>query len=785
MIRLLKKVMRDLLKDKRRAVFSLIAIIVGSMSFGIITFSNQIIPREIISTYDAMIPASASIMVDRVDDRLIELTESFDDIAIFELRSFHNLRVQVGALESKPLEVYAAKDFNTLRINKVTGETGSSHPDFGEMLIERDATGVARATIGDNLTVVFPNGDTRDFPITGIVHDLTLHPASMHDSVYVYVSYETLLDMGLELNRIDFIITGEHYDRERILAISNEYIRLLEENGYSVSRLDVSNTPGVSMHLEEYEVALFLLQVFSFVSFLFGCMIISNLISSIISGQTRQIGVLKGIGASTGKIIASYMLAIFILILIAATVSVILSTLLAVVVSSATMSIGNISPVDTSVSAYLYMIYFSLALFVPMIIAYFPIRRGVNISVKDAISDYGITGNEQDIKLPELKGLSRPVLLSLRNAVRRKKRFLLNVGTLAIAGAIFVSVVAAMISMRVTMAENLNRWDFDYLFVTTTFADGELSEIIAGIPNVREYENWGGSSGILVNENGELTDSYRIFSPPDNSTMLDPQILEGRWISPDDTNQVVVSHRFFATKPDYAIGDTLFMQIGNKIQEFVIAGSMKDFGYTTVFMSESVFEQNVEEEFRLSNVKLGLNMEGRARAIYRAVDVALDESGILVLQARSRAELHAIAQMHYDVIMQTFFLVISLSVIVSGFGLAATMNAQTSERIKEIGIMKAMGASQKQVRKIITSESIFISLISWGIAILLGIPFGIFSVYIFGNMVLETPLNFNVISLIASYAIWLLLTFAIGYYASKACAKRAGRINVKAGLAFD
>ena len=71
--------------------------------------------------------------------------------------------------------------------------------------------------------------------------------------------------------------------------------------------------------------------------------------------------------------------------------------------------------------------------------------------------------------------------------------------------------------------------------------------------------------------------------------------------------------------------------------------------------------------------------------------------------------------------MQTFMLIIAMLVVVSGFGLAATMNTQTSERIKEIGIMKEMGAVKKQIRKIVTAESIFIALMSWGVAVLLGI----------------------------------------------------------------
>jgi len=450
------------------------------------------------------------------------------------------------------------------------------------------------------------------------------------------------------------------------------------------------------------------------------------------------------------------------------------------------MGISNLRPVDTTIPLYLYGVYCGLALVVPMIIAFFPIRRGVSISVKDALNDYGVNVGGQSMKLPEPKFLFRPVLLSIRNALRRKKRFVLNAAILSITGALFVSIVTTMLSMQVTLSKNLDTWKFDYQVITNTaYSDSELSEIIAEIPNVKGYENWGNSNGIVMNDNGELTNSYPIQSPPDNSTMIEPDLLEGRWITGDDINQIVVSHNFFKSEPGYKLGDTLTMQIGNQIGEFVIVGSMKDFGTTTVYMSENGYIQYVPTENRLSNIKLSLNMARRSNTTYKATEAALKEQGVTILQTQSKADLNAIVSGHYTVTMQTFLLLIFMLVIVSGFGLAATMNTQTSERTKEIGIMKAMGAAKKQITKIVTAESIFIGLISWGVSVLIGIPLGITGVYAFGSFILETPLGFSIASLLMSYVIWLLLILAIGYFASRACAKRAAKMSIRDSLAFE
>jgi len=784
--KLYRKVMRDLFKDKRRATLSLLAILIGTMMFGIAIFSHQIIPREINDTYRAMTPASASIVVDRVDDRLVELTESFEGIAFFEQRAAHQLRAQVGENEWAPFHLFSAENFDALQINKLEHEQGFTNPGTGEMLIERSAIGIANATMGDTLTVVFPDGDTRDLPITGVVGDITVRQqANLHRIVQAYVSHDTLLDMGLAVNRIDFIITDDPYDREQILSVGDEYIALLEENGYIVLGLSVANTPGINRHLEEFETGAFLLLMFSIVSFLFGCMIMGNLISTIISSQTRQIGILKSIGASTRKITLAYMLAFFSVVVCIAIISLSLSSLLAGVVSSVLLNIGNLRPADISVPLYLHAIYALLALVVPLLIAYFPIRRGVSISVKDAINDYGISADVAQMKLPEPKYLSRPVLLSLRNALRRKRRFLLNVAILSIAGVFFVSTVTSMASVERVLSNNLDMWSFDYQISTVGIhSEDEISEISTNIPAVTGYEVWRFSSGTIVNEQGELTNSYRITSPPVGSEMITPQVLTGRWLSENDTNQIVLGHRLYHDEP-YSVGDTLILQLGNHSHEVEIVGVIEDFGIRSFFMSESVFSQYVPEDRAHSSIMFQLDMSEGMRTVRSAIGAELDAHGVLISQTQTRDNLQATVRVDYDITLQTLALIIFMFVIVSGFGLAATMNAQVAERVKELGIMKAMGASKKQMIRIITSESIFVGLVSWCVAVLVGIPAVLFSLRLFGNMIIEAPLQFNPLLLLLSYATWFLFTLAIGYFASRSCAKRAAKMSVKNSLAFE
>ena len=94
-----------------------------------------------------------------------------------------------------------------------------------------------------------------------------------------------------------------------------------------------------------------------------------------------------------------------------------------------------------------------MAILVPVAAALWPVWRGVGVTVREAISDYGISGVEAkgrvdrwvDAGLSRLHGLPRPLLLSLRNTFRRKGRLALTFVTLTVAGTVFMAVFSVRV----------------------------------------------------------------------------------------------------------------------------------------------------------------------------------------------------------------------------------------------------------------------------------------------------------------------------------------------------
>ena len=63
-----------------------------------------------------------------------------------------------------------------------------------------------------------------------------------------------------------------------------------------------------------------------------------------------------------------------------------------------------------------------------------------------------------------------------------------------------------------------------------------------------------------------------------------------------------------------------------------------------------------------------------------------------------------------------------LIAVVGGLGLMSTMSINVMERTREIGVMRAIGASNSDIQSIVIVEGMVIGMISWAISILVSIP---------------------------------------------------------------
>jgi len=130
-----------------------------------------------------------------------------------------------------------------------------------------------------------------------------------------------------------------------------------------------------------------------------------------------------------------------------------------------------------------------------------------------------------------------------------------------------------------------------------------------------------------------------------------------------------------------------------------------------------------------------------------------------------------------DSILNVLYVLLALSVIVSLFGIVNTLVLTVFERTREIGMLRAVGMTRRQVRRMIRYESIITALL--GAA--LGIPLGVVLALLVGVAIKYAAFTVPVGTLV----VFVFVAILVGLVAAIFPARRASRLNVLEALQYE
>jgi putative ABC transport system permease protein len=128
-------------------------------------------------------------------------------------------------------------------------------------------------------------------------------------------------------------------------------------------------------------------------------------------------------------------------------------------------------------------------------------------------------------------------------------------------------------------------------------------------------------------------------------------------------------------------------------------------------------------------------------------------------------------------ILNILYVLLALSVIVSVFGIVNTLVLTVFERTREIGMLRAIGMTRRQVRRMIRQESVITALIGGVLGIALGIVLGGLLVARVDFIVFSVP--------VGSLIVFAFATIVVGILAAIFPARRAARLNVLEALQYE
>ncbi len=791
-----RKVLRDLWVSKTRTVLVVLSIAVGVFAIGMIAGTQAILSRELNESYARSHPASAILQVEPFDDELVDSVRRTPGVAAASAKRVVSTRFKTGPRDWHSLQLNVIEDNRRAPIAALRPERGTWPPSKGEVLMERASLAEAKLEVGSVIPVETPDGKLRDLRVAGTVYDVGSPPPAFAYGVAAgYINEDTLEWMGWpkESQQLQFAVATDGSNKEHIRQVADRVELTVKRSGRKVFRTEIPE-PGRHPADSGVKPLLLILGVLGYLVLLLSVVLVINTISAILSQQVRHIGIMKTIGARRHQVVGMYMVAVLIFGALSLAVAVPLGVLGARLLSESLASLLNADIIDPSIPNDVLGLQVVLAAVVPLLAALFPVLGGARITVREAISEYGLVKAQGkmgmlDRLLERLVFLSRPVLLSLRNTFRRKGRLALTLGTLTLGGAIFIGIFSVRASLLTTLDEALAYWKYDIgLSFNRPYRVERISSEVRQVPGVVAAESWGYGQGHRVRPDGTKSKTMFTIAPPAGTRLLQPTLLQGRWLLPADENAIVINSLILKDEPDLRIGDDLKLKLGDDKTEY----TFRIVGLVRGVMTGPIAYINYPYYARMTH---NTGMAGVAQVLTERHDLAyqlelgkvleerLGTAGMRVTQVESVAQLRVTIESLFNIIVALLSVMAVLLAVVGGLGLMGTMSINVLERTREIGVMRAIGASDGAIRRIVIVEGVLIGTLSWAMGVVVAFPLSMALSEAVGQSLLESPLTYTFS--LPGAGIWLAVVVVIASLASLLPARNASRISVRDALAYD
>ncbi|MFO7683809.1 MAG: ABC transporter permease [Chloroflexota bacterium] len=791
-----RKVLVDLQGNKARTLLVIAAIAVGVFAVGLVATAQHILLGELNRDYLSSNPASATIYAMPFDDDFVQSVRNMPEVAEAEGRSTLRVRVQAAPNQWRDLVLTAVPDYANITLDQIVPVSGATTPAKGELLVEDASLAYLNAAVGDTLLIELDDGAQKELLVSGLTHFGHVPNADVMNRGFGFITPETMETLGGSrlYTELRYTVAGDPADISLIRAVGQTIEDKLEKSGREVNFISVP-TPGEHWAQDIIETLVLLFTVFGVLILFLSGFLVVNTVSALLAQQVKQIGVMKLVGGKRRQIIVMYFLTVAIYGLAALLIGMPAAILFAqFLVRDYVAGLLNFQVVDVSVPWTILALQAAVALLIPLLAAAWPVIRGVNVTTHSALNNSGGGQGYQNGLLEkffhavqENLPVQRPLIISFRNTVRRKGRLALTLVTLILGTALFISVLSVRDSVQSTLDNFLTFHEYDVrVNFSRPYRTAALEQLALEEEGVVAVEAWTTGSVRRIRPDGSDSEIINLQAAPADSAMMQPILENGRWLTPTDENAIVVNTDLIDEEPDLGVGSTLVLDINGRESAWRIVGVTRGAaGGPFVYVDSGDYGYAARSLDQANSVRVITTRHDQVTQEYMASLLAsrFTSAGLRVDTTRTTSAIRAQTDFQFNIVIGFLVMMAVLLAVVGGLGLTTTMSINVLERIREIGVLRAIGASDGSVRLIILAEGIVIGWLSFVTGGILALPFSRILSQQVGMALLGSPLDYTFS--ITGLILWFIIVTVLAFVASLGPARSASRLTIREVLAYE
>jgi putative ABC transport system permease protein len=661
-------------------------------------------------------------------------------------------------------------------VHLVAGDA-PKHPN--DVVIDKHSADTGHFKIGDQVRVVVASaaGGSNLYRLTGIVKFGTVDsPLGATLAFFTQPTAQRLLTAPGKVTSID--VAAKPGTSQAVLA-QRLRAALRGQKGIEV----ITGTAAVKEQQDNFQqfikfIKTFLL-VFAIIALLVGSFVIYNTFSITIAQRTREMALLRSIGANRGQILGSVALEALATGLVASVVGVVGGIGLAIGLKALLAGIGFDIPAGGAVITPGTILTAGLTgVIITMLAAMWPAVRASRVPPIAAIRDVAVESTQLSKRrlvigllvtllgvvsllrglfgggsnalpkvgggallvfigftilgpvfarpaarligspLPKLRGVTGR--LARENAMRNPKRTSATAAALMIGVGLvgFVTVFAASATASVNHAID-ESMKADYIVNVGGFGTTlppSIEKELGAVPGIER------ATGLKIGP-GKVDGSVQQLQATDLKivdSLFDLQVKQGSLAAMNDHGLAV----------DKKVASTKGWKLGSKVpMQFTLTGhttftiqaiySQPAFG--SYVISLPAYKENFADQSDISvfvKAKPGVS----ATSVRPALDAVMKKYPQGKLE--NRAEFKADQKKQIDQLLNLIYALLVMAIIIALFGIGVTLALSIYERTREIGLLRAVGMSRAQVRTTVRWESVIIALFGTFLGLIIGIFFG-------------------------------------------------------------